>query len=130
RQRRDQADEALGGEGAGDEGSRGAALEQRRQADPRRKRGEAVVQSPRQQLPQIGTEGAQYPAVDHVQAPQQQRHATHQVEKNDTSHQALLPDLSRKIRLSPNDSGSIVLLVEMSENLDGDATRLSIKAMA
>jgi len=64
-----------------------------------------------------------------VQAPQQQRHATHQVEKNDTSHQALLPDLSRKIRLSPNDSGSIVLLVEMSENLDGDAARLSIQAM-
>ena len=39
-----------------------------------------------EQLAQIGTEGAQNPAVDHVQAPQQQRHAAHQVEKNHASH--------------------------------------------
>ena len=35
---------------------------------------------------QVGTEGAQNAAVDHVQAPQQQRDAAHQVEKNHASH--------------------------------------------
>jgi hypothetical protein len=45
-----------------------------------------------------------------VQAPQQQRHATHQVEKNQASHGLLIPDLSRKIRLSANDRGSIFFI--------------------
>ena len=44
RERRDQADQALGGEGTGDQGGRGAALQQRGEADARRKGGEAVAQ--------------------------------------------------------------------------------------
>ena len=47
-----------------------------------------------EQPAQIGTEGAQNPAVDHVQAPQQQRHAAHQVEKNHASHDRPLRELS------------------------------------
>ena len=37
-------------------------------------------------MPQIGAERAQDAALDHVQAPKQQRDAAHQVEKNDRSH--------------------------------------------
>jgi hypothetical protein len=54
--------------------------------------------------------------VDHVQAPQQQRDATHQVEKNQTSHVLALPDLRRKIRLSPNAGGSIFYLAKGCES--------------
>ena len=43
-----------------------------------------------QQQPQVGPERAQDSAVDHMQAPQQQRHAAHQVEKNHGSHARLL----------------------------------------
>ncbi len=79
------------------------------EADAGRKGGEAVVQALRQQRTQIGAERAQNPAVDHVQAPQQQRHATHQVEKNHASHARPCSDeLSRKFTLSPNDSRSIL----------------------
>ncbi len=53
---------------------------------PARKGGEAVAQGLRQQQAQVGPERAQDPAVDHMQAPQQQRHAAHQVEKNQASH--------------------------------------------
>ena len=35
---------------------------------------------------QIRTESTENSAVDHMQAPQQQRHATHQVEKNQATH--------------------------------------------
>ena len=71
---------------------------QRGEADARRKGREAVVQRFRQQQAQIGTERAQNSAVDHVQAPQQQCHATHQIEKNEASHQLLLPDLSSNVQ--------------------------------
>ena len=37
-------------------------------------------------LAQVGAEGAQDAGLHHVQAPQQQRHATHQVEKDDGTH--------------------------------------------
>jgi hypothetical protein len=45
-----------------------------------------------------------------VQAPQQQRNAAHQVEKNDASHDCPLPNSSRKLRLSANAGQSIILL--------------------
>jgi multidrug resistance efflux pump len=48
--------------------------------------------------------------VDHVQAPQQQRDAAHQVEKNEASHDLARPDLNRRIRLSPKGLGSNALL--------------------
>ena len=85
-----------GGEGTRDQGGRGAALQQGGQADAGGKGGEAVVQRLRQQPPQIGTERAQNSAVDHVQAPQQQRHAAHQVEKNHASHDRPLPKFESK----------------------------------
>lgn len=65
---------------------RGTALQQRGEADARRKGAETVFQRACQQRTQVGSERAQNPAVDHVQAPQQQRHATHQIEQNHTSH--------------------------------------------
>jgi hypothetical protein len=86
RKRRHQADEALGREGTGDQRGGRAALEQRREPKAGGKGGETIVKRLGEQLPQVRPEGAQNPAVDHVQAPQQQRHATHQVEKNHGSH--------------------------------------------
>ena len=93
RERRHQADQPFGGKGTRDQGGRGAALQQRGQAEARDKGGEAVVERLRQQQAQIGAERAQNSAVDHVQAPQQQRHAAHQVEKNQASHARPIPAL-------------------------------------
>ena len=42
-----------------------------------------------EEAPQVGAEGADDAAVDHVQAPQQQRHAAHEVEKDDATHKAI-----------------------------------------
>ena len=63
-------------------------------ADAGGEREEAVAQRRPQEAPQVGAERPDDPAVDHVQAPQQQRHAAHQVEK-DHALQAipLRPDL-------------------------------------
>ena len=48
--------------------------------------GEAVAERLRQHLAQVGAERAQDAGLHHVQAPQQQRDATHQVEKDYGSH--------------------------------------------
>jgi hypothetical protein len=96
RKRRHQADDLLGGEGTGDQGSRGRALEQGGQAEAGAERGEPVAERPRQQQPQIGPEGPQDPAMDHVQAPQQERDAPHQIKQNKTSHTSWI---SRQIRV-------------------------------
>ena len=96
RKRRDQSDQPLRREGTRDQGGCGAALEQGRQGDTRRKRGETVIQGLRQKPSEIGTERAQNSAMDHMQAPQQQRHAAHQVEKNHTSHDRPLFELVSK----------------------------------
>ena len=102
-----QADEPLRGERTGDQRRRGAALEQGGQTEAGAKGGEAVAQGLRQQQAQIGSERAQDPAVDHMQAPQQQRDAAHQVEKNQTSHALFVSaKSSRGVRLSPNEGGS------------------------
>ena len=106
RQRRHQADQAFGSEGTGDQCGRRAALEQRGQAEPGAKGGEAVVERFRQQEAQVGTECAQGAAVDHMQAPQQQRHAAHSIEKNHGSHAHAHPESSRTVRLSANAAGS------------------------
>jgi hypothetical protein len=107
RQRRHQTDQAFGREGARDQGGRGAALQKRGQADAGRKRREAVAQSFRQQPTEVRAEGTQNAAADHVQAPQQQRHAAKQVEKNHTSHDHPLRNSSRTRRLSANRARSI-----------------------
>ena len=58
------------------------------------------------QQPQVGPERAQDAALDHVQAPQQQRHAAHQVEKNHGFPCSFaFPAIRvRKVRLPPNRS--------------------------
>src|SRR6266404_3763755 len=90
--RRHQTDQTFGSERARDQGGRGAALQQGCQADARCKGGEAVLQGFRQKQTEIGAESAQNSAVNHVQAPQQQRDAAQQVEKNQASHDHPLPD--------------------------------------
>jgi hypothetical protein len=57
--------------------------------------------------------------VNHVQAPQQQRHAAHQDKKTHTSHEFPHPDLSRTIKLSPNDRGSIVYFAGTARKCSG-----------
>src|SRR6202011_3771903 len=73
-----------------DQSGGGAALQQRGQAEAGGKGGEAVAQRLGQQQAQVRAERTQNAAVDHVQAPQQQRHAAHQVEKNHGPHARLL----------------------------------------
>ena len=83
---RHEADQTFRRERARDQRSRSAALQDRGEADAGGERLEAIAQRLRQQPPQVGAERAQDAAVDHVQAPQQQRHAAHQVEKYEASH--------------------------------------------
>ena len=44
----------------------------------------------RQEVAQVGAERAQDAALDHMQAPQQQGDAAHQVEENNRAHHASL----------------------------------------
>src|SRR6478752_2263936 len=88
---------------------RGAALEQRRQPETGGKCVEAITKRLAEQPSQVRAKGTQNPAVDHVQAPQQQRHAAHQIEQYQRSH-APSPDWSRLVRLAPNAGGSNHLL--------------------
>ena len=56
---------------------------------------------------QVRAERAQDAAVDHVQAPQQQRHAAHQVEQNHASHALRLR--TKGAKLIPSGGGSTLL---------------------
>jgi hypothetical protein len=82
-----QADHAVGGERGGHQAGRGARLQQRGQAEAGGEGGEAVAQRLAQGTAQVRPERAQHAAQDHMQAPQQQRHAAHQVKEHDRSHQ-------------------------------------------
>ena len=85
-ERGDQANQPIRRERTRNQCGGRAALEQCRQADAGRKGRKPVLQSFGQTTTEIRTESAENSAVDHVQAPQQQRHATHQVEKNQATH--------------------------------------------
>ena len=85
-ERRNKSDDALGAERSGHQPGRGAALQQRRQAEAGTERGEAIAQRLAEQAAQIGAERAQHAAEHHVQAPQQQRHAAHQIKQDQASH--------------------------------------------
>ncbi|MGY3359038.1 hypothetical protein ACVWZK_005701 [Bradyrhizobium sp. GM0.4] len=100
-ERGDQAEQALGCERTREQRGRGAALEQGSKAETGGERVEAVTKRLAEEPSQVRAKGAQNPAVDHVQAPQQQRHAAHQIEQYQRSH-APCPDWSRLVRLAPN----------------------------
>ena len=70
---------------------RRAALEQRGHRNAGQERSKPVAQCHVEQMPQVLAERAHDAAVHHVQAPQQQRHTTHQVEKNHRCHARLFP---------------------------------------
>ncbi len=65
---------------------------------PAAKAEKRLLRALRQQPAKIGAERAQNPAVDHMQAPQQQRHAAHQVEKNQASHDHQLFEFESKVQ--------------------------------
>jgi len=113
RKRRHRTDETVGSEGTRHKGSRSAALEQRCQSDSGGKGAQAVVEGFSEPQPEVRAESAQNPAVDHMQAPQQQCHAAHQIEKNHASHRSTL-GLCQRFKLTPIDSGSMFLLLEVS----------------
>ncbi|MDB6106704.1 MAG: hypothetical protein JWO52_6703, partial [Gammaproteobacteria bacterium] len=46
----------------------------------------AITQRAAEKATQVGPEGAHDPAVDHVQAPQEQRDAAYEIKKNHASH--------------------------------------------
>ena len=56
-----------------------AALQQSRQPEAGREGAETIAKRFPEDAPQIGTEGPQHASQHHVEAPQQQGHATHQV---------------------------------------------------
>jgi hypothetical protein len=64
---------------------------------------ETILQRASQKAPQIGSEGSDDAAVDHVQAPQQQRHAAHEIEED---HAAQLFLLSFQTLIMGADSAS------------------------
>src|SRR4051794_17131943 len=66
-------DEPTGGKARGHQPGRGAALQYRGNPDPGQKGPETVSHSARQQSPQVGSVGALNAALDHVDAPKQQR---------------------------------------------------------
>ena len=85
-ERRRQREQAAGGEGRRHERGGGAALQDGGDDHPEAEGAEPVAQRLAQELAQIGAEGAQDPALDHVQAPEQQGDAAHQVEDDQASH--------------------------------------------
>ena len=89
-----QADDAIGGERGGHQPGRGARLQQRGHTETGAEGGEAIAQRLTEEAAQVRPERAQHAAQDHVQAPQQQRHAAHQVKEYNRSHQEKL--LGRK----------------------------------
>ena len=68
---------------------RGAALQDRGHEHAREEGAHAVTQRRAQETPEIGAEGAHDAAVDHVQAPQQERHPAHEVKEDHASHGTL-----------------------------------------
>ena len=76
----------IGRQRGGHQAGRGAGLQQRGQTEAGAEPGEAIVQRLAEEAAQVGTERAQHPAEDHVQTPQQQGHAAHQIKQNDRAH--------------------------------------------
>ena len=85
-QRRRQGEQAAGGEGGRHQSGGGAALQDRGHHHAETEGAEAVAQGLAQEVAQIGAEGAQDPALDHMQAPEQQGNAAHQVKDDQASH--------------------------------------------
>ena len=73
-------------EGGGHQGRRGAALQHGGHGDAGEEGAEAIAECCAQEASQVGAEGAHDAAVDHVQAPQQERHPSHQVKEDHVSH--------------------------------------------
>jgi hypothetical protein len=86
RQGRDQRQRTLCREGCGHQPGGRAALEQRGQSESGGEGRETIAQGVRQQPAQVGAEGTRNAALDHVQAPEQQRDATHQIKNYDRGH--------------------------------------------
>ena len=74
---------------------------QRREDEAGAERLEAVAQRLGEEAAQIRTERAQHAGEDHVQAPQQQRHAAHQVKQNNRSHRPPAPHVQFEHRHPP-----------------------------
>src|SRR6185312_14082475 len=86
RQRGHQGDQAFARKRGSHQPGRGAALQYRGKPQSSRESRETVAERRRQQMPQFRAERAQDAALDHVQAPKQQRHSTHQIENDDRAH--------------------------------------------
>ncbi len=65
---------------------RGAALQKRGDESSGEKGAKPVLQGDSEQAPQVRAERANHTAVDHVQAPEQQRDSAHQIENDCAAH--------------------------------------------
>src|SRR5204863_9417972 len=70
---------------------RGAALEDGRHADPRRESTQAVAEGASEKAPQVGAEGALDAALHHVQAPEEQRDRTGEIDQGQGSAHVPFP---------------------------------------
>jgi hypothetical protein len=87
RERRNKADETFRRERAGYQAGGGAALEQGGETEAGAERGKTIAKRFTQKPAEVRTEGAQDSAPDHMKAPEQKRDTTHQIEKNEASHE-------------------------------------------
>ncbi len=90
RQRRAQIDHPARREGRHHQSGGGAALEHGGHAQAGDKGLPAAAQPGTEHPPQIPAIGAQDAALHHVHAPEQQRHAAHEVEENETARRSAL----------------------------------------
>lgn len=89
-ERRSKIDRAPCDEGGSHQPGRRAALQERRHDHPGEERQEAISQRSSQQASEIGAKGPDDAAVDHMQSPQQQRHAAKKIEEDHAAQVFLL----------------------------------------
>jgi len=83
------ATEAARGKRCRHEAGGGAALQQRRYEHAAEKCCESVAKGSAEQPAQVGAERPHDAAVDHVESPEQQRHAAEQIEEKEIRHKFL-----------------------------------------
>ncbi len=86
-QRRNEGHEAARGKGRGHQAGSGAALQQRRYENAGQESRKPITKGDVEQVAEVRPERTHDPAVDHVEAPQQEGHTPQQIEKKQVCHE-------------------------------------------
>ena len=87
RQRRNQGDEAACGKGRGHQAGRGAALQQGRYENAGQECRKPISKRDVEEVAEVRPERTHDPAVNHVEAPEQEGHTAQQIEKKQVYHE-------------------------------------------